>query len=139
MLTTLFELLARAGKWDEALPLVDEMQAQRLLDDAQAKHKKGVLHHMLATAAARSRTGPTDALAQARRAAKAAPGFAPGVGPGGRAGAAGRTAAGWRCSCSRRAGAPSRIPTSPAPTPSSTPARPPSQRQKRIDTRLAPR
>ena len=36
VLTTLFELLARSEKWDEALPLVDEMQAQKLLDDGQA-------------------------------------------------------------------------------------------------------
>ena len=48
VLTTLFELLARDKKWDEALPLVDELQAQGLLDGAQAKHKKAVLYHLIA-------------------------------------------------------------------------------------------
>jgi len=78
VLTTLFELLARAGKWDEALPLVDELQAQKLLDATQAKHKKGVLHHLLATSL-RNQDRTADALVQARRAVKADPGFAPGV------------------------------------------------------------
>ena len=78
VLTTLFELLARAGKWDEALPLVDEMQAQKVLDSDQAKHKQGVLHHLLATGL-RDQDRAADALTQARRAVKAAPGFAPGV------------------------------------------------------------
>ena len=78
VLTTLFELLARDAKWEEALPLVDEMQAQGLLDAAQAKHKKGVLHHMVATGL-REQDRASDALTQARRAVKADPGFAPGV------------------------------------------------------------
>ncbi len=76
VLTTLFELLARAEKWDEALPLVGEMQAQNLLDDAQAKHKRAVVHHMLATRL-RQQDRLDDALAQARKAEKAAPDFVP--------------------------------------------------------------
>ena len=39
VLTTLFELLARAERWDEALTLVNEMRSQKLLDDAEAKHR----------------------------------------------------------------------------------------------------
>ena len=76
VLTTLFELLARAEKWDEALPLIAEMQAQNLLDDSQAKHKRAVVHHMLATRL-RQQDRTDDALAQARKAEKAAPDFAP--------------------------------------------------------------
>ena len=52
------------------------MQAQRLLDDAQARHKRAVAHHMLATRL-RQHERLDDALAQARKAVKAAPGFAP--------------------------------------------------------------
>jgi HemY protein len=76
VLTTLFELLARAEKWDEALPLVAEMQAQHLLDDGEARHKRSVAHHMLATRL-RQQDRLDDALTQARKAVKAAPGFAP--------------------------------------------------------------
>ena len=71
VLTTLFELLARAEKWDEALPLVAEMQAQKLLDDGQARHKRSVLHHMLATrlraAGSRSTTRWSQAARRSRR------------------------------------------------------------------------
>jgi HemY protein len=78
VLTTLLELLGRAGKWDEALPLIDEMQAQKLLTDAEARYKKAVLLHMTATKLA-EQDRASEALAQARRAAKLAPAFAPGV------------------------------------------------------------
>ncbi len=136
VLTTLFELLARDGKWDEALPLVDEMQAQGLLDLAQAKHKKGVLYHLLATEL-REQDRAGDALTQARRAAKADPGFAPGVAQAGElALQAGRRRLalqileeGWR--------------TAPHPDIARVyaqidPGESASQRQKRIDSRLAP-
>ena len=76
VLNTLFDLLARSEKWDEALPLVAEMQAQKLLDDGQARHKQSVIQHMLATRL-RQQERLDDALAQARKAVKAAPGFAP--------------------------------------------------------------
>ena len=58
VLTTLFELLARDGKWDEALPLVDEMQAQGLLDAGagQAQEERPLPH--AAPAACATRTGP---------------------------------------------------------------------------------
>lgn len=78
VLTTLFELLTRAGKWDEALGLVGEMQTQRLLDEAGARHKRAVLHHLLARQLQQADRG-NDALAQARKAVKADPAFAPGV------------------------------------------------------------
>ena len=136
VLTTLFELLARDGKWDEALPLVDQMQAQGLLNPAQAKHKKSVLYHMLASGL-RDQDRAADALTQARRAGKADPGFAPGVALAGElALQAGRRRLalqileeGWKA----------------APHPDIAkvyatvdPGESASQRQKRIDTRLAP-
>jgi HemY protein len=136
VLTTLFELLARDKKWDEALPLVDEMQAQGLLDAAQAKHKKAVLYHLLATGL-RDQDRATDALAQSRKAAKSDPGFAPGVAlAGDLALQAGRRRLalqlleeGWRAS--------------PHPDIARVyaqvdPGETASQRQKRIETRLAP-
>jgi HemY protein len=76
VLTTLFELLARAERWDEALTLVNEMRSQKLLDDAEAKRRQGILRHLLATRLRQQERGP-EALAEARRAVKAAPGFAP--------------------------------------------------------------
>jgi HemY protein len=76
VLTTLFELLTRAERWDEALALVNEMQSQRLLDEAQARHKRALLHHLLADRLRRADRAD-DALAQARKAVKAEPGFAP--------------------------------------------------------------
>jgi HemY protein len=78
VLTTLLELLGRAGKWEEALPLIDEMQAQKLLSDADARNKKAVLLHMTATKLV-EQDRASDALNQASRAAKLAPAFAPGV------------------------------------------------------------
>ena len=136
VLTTLFELLARDKKWDEALPLVDELQAQALLDGAQAKHKKAVLYHLIA-ASLRDQDRAGDALTQARKAAKADPGFAPGVALAGElALQAGRRRLalqmleeGWR--------------TTPHPDVArvyaqADPSESASQRQKRIDTRLAP-
>jgi HemY protein len=136
VLTTLFELLARDKKWDEALPLVDEMQAQGVLDATQAKHKKGVLYHMLASDL-RDQDRAADALTQARKSAKADPGFAPGVAQAGElALQAGRRRLAlqileeaWR--------------TAPHPDIARVyaqvdPAESAGQRQKRIDTRLAP-
>ena len=136
VLTTLFELLARDKKWEEALPLVDELQAQGLLDGAQAKHKKAVLYHLIATSL-RDQDRAGDALTQARKAAKADPGFAPGVALAGElALQAGRRRLalqmleeGWR--------------TTPHPDVArvyaqADPSESASQRQKRIDTRLAP-
>ena len=133
VLTTLFELLARAGKWDEALPLIDEMQAQKLLDEAQAKHKRAVLYHMLATRL-RQQDRTDDALAQARRAKRRRP-TSPRrqcrrpswpCRPGG---------AGWRCSCWRTSwrsrAAPRRRA---APMLSSIRTKSPSSVCKRVDT-----
>ncbi len=136
VLTTLFELLARDGKWDEALPLIDELQAQGLLDAPQAKHKKGVVYHMLASGL-HDRDRSADALVQARRAVKADPGFAPGTAlaaelalqAGKRRQAVQILEEGWKV----------------APHPDIAkvyatldPSESAAQRQKRIDTRLAP-
>jgi HemY protein len=136
VLTTLFELLARAGKWDEALPLVDQMQAQRLLSDTEAKRKKAVLYHMVATGL-REHDRSSDALTQARRAARTDSAFAPGVAQaadlalqaGRRRLAVQMLEEGWRAE----------------PHPEIArlyaqldPGETASQRQKRIDTRLAP-
>ena len=76
VLTTLFDLLTRAEKWDEALGLVSELQSQKLIDDAQARRRRGMLHHLLAVRLRREERND-EALTQARKAVKAAPGFAP--------------------------------------------------------------
>lgn len=76
VLSTLFELLARADKWDEALGLVNEMQSQGMLDDQQGRHRRAILHHMLATRL-RQEDRIDEALSQARKAVKAEAGFAP--------------------------------------------------------------
>ena len=78
VLTTLFDLLAHKEKWDEALGLVNEMQTQGLLDERQAKHRRGILHHMLAKNL-REQDRIDEALKHARRAIKNAPDFAPAV------------------------------------------------------------
>lgn len=78
VLTTLFDLLTRAEKWDEALALVAEMQSQKLLTDQQARHRRAVLHHLTATRLKRE-DRIDEALAQARKAIKAAADFAPAV------------------------------------------------------------
>jgi HemY protein len=76
VLTTLFELLTRAEKWEEALGLVSEMQSQKLLGDAQTQERRGVLHHLVATRL-RQQDRAEEAFKEARKAVKAAPGFAP--------------------------------------------------------------
>jgi HemY protein len=76
VLTTLFDLLTRAEKWDEALGLVNEMQSQKILDEQQARQRRGMLHHLIAVRL-RNEDRADEALAQARKAVKAAPGFAP--------------------------------------------------------------
>ena len=136
VLTTLLELLGRAGKWEEALPLIDEMQAQKLLTDAQARHKKAVINHMIATRL-RDEDHPRDALTHARRAAKAAPAFAPGVAQaaelalqdGRRRLAVQLLEEAWRVEPHPEI---ARVYLQLDPNES------PSQRQKRVDTRLAP-
>lgn len=78
VLTTLFELLARKNRWEEALGLVDEMQSQELLDENGAKRRRGILHHMIAKNL-REQDKIDEALRHARRAIKNAPDFAPAV------------------------------------------------------------
>lgn len=76
VLTTLFDLLTRAEKWDEALSLLSEMQTQKLLDEGEARRKRGILHHLLA-GRLRQQDRNAEALSQARKAVKACPSFAP--------------------------------------------------------------
>ena len=76
VLATLFELLARAEKWDEALSLVGEMKSRHVLTAPEAQRRRGILQHMLASQlAAADRSA--DALRHARQAVRLVPGFAP--------------------------------------------------------------
>jgi HemY protein len=76
VLTTLFDLLTRAEKWDEALSLVGEMQTQKILDEGEARRKRAILHHLIATRL-KQQDRNADALNLARKAVKASPSFAP--------------------------------------------------------------
>ena len=78
VLTTLFDLLAHEGRWEEALNLTAEMLSQRVLSQDEARRHRVVLHHMVARTF-RDDNRPQEALAQARRGVKLDPGFAPGA------------------------------------------------------------
>lgn len=78
VLTTLFDLLTRAERWDEALRLVGELAAQRLIPEDQARRHRAVLHHMLARSM-RDEGRTRQALDEARRGVRLVPGFAPGT------------------------------------------------------------
>src|SRR5919206_1197997 len=78
VLSTLFDLLAHAGRWDEALNLTAEMVTQRVLSPDEARRHRVVLHHMLARTL-RDQDRPQEALHHARRGLKLVPGFAPGA------------------------------------------------------------
>ena len=134
VLTTLFELLARAGEWDEALPLVDELQAQKLLDDGAGQAQEGRSAPHAGDAGCGSRTAPPTRWPRRATRGQGRARVSPRRRSRRPSWPSRRAAGGWRCSCSRTAGAASRTPTSPAPTPRSTRTRPPSQRLKRIDT-----
>ena len=119
------------------MPLIAEMQAQKLLDDSQAKHKRAVVHHMLATRL-RQQDRTDDALAQARKAGQGGARLRPG----------GVQAAELAQQLGRRRLALQLLEdcwrTQPHPdvAPGLCPARPERDRRasvcKRIDTRLAP-
>ena len=78
VLTTLFDLLTRAQRWEEAQNLVGEMVTQQIVTENLARRHRAVLHHMLARAL-RDEGRVPDALHQARRGVKLVPGFAPGT------------------------------------------------------------
>src|ERR687885_223948 len=66
VLSTLFDLLAHAGRWEEALNLTAETVTQRVLSPDEARRHRVVLHHMVARTF-RAENRPQEALAQARR------------------------------------------------------------------------
>ncbi|GBD41794.1 Lipopolysaccharide assembly protein B [bacterium HR39] len=76
VVTTLFDLLTRAGAWDEAMQVLGELQQLGLVDAETAARRRAIL---LVTMAERAeKEGRTaDAFAHARRAARTAPFFAP--------------------------------------------------------------
>jgi HemY protein len=76
VLTTLFDLLTRAERWQEALSLTPELVEQKLITENDARRHRAVLHHMLAVGA-RDENRPHDALKQARRALRLIPPFVP--------------------------------------------------------------
>jgi HemY protein len=76
VLQTLFDLLTRDSQWDEALGILDGIGRERLLDEPVVRRRRAILLHMLAEG--HGKAGRLeDALAAARRAVKAAPGFVP--------------------------------------------------------------
>ena len=76
VLTTLFDLLTRAERWDEAYTIVGDLQRLKLLRDNEIQRRRGLLRHLMAeTALNEGRDG--DALAHAQRAVKQLPAFAP--------------------------------------------------------------
>lgn len=76
VLTTLYDLLTRAERWEEALNLTAEMRAQKLVTDDKAQRQRGLLRHLVATRL-RDDNQPQPALVQARRAVREAPEFTP--------------------------------------------------------------
>jgi HemY protein len=76
VLNTLFDLLARTQRWQEALALTGELQAQKLLAPAQAQRQRGILEHLVATWL-RDGNQPQEAVRRARQAVKLVPDFPP--------------------------------------------------------------
>ncbi len=76
VLTTLFDLLTRAERWEEALAHLGELVDAKLLTPSDARRKRAIMLSMMARAAERAeRLG--EAFELARRAFRTAPGFAP--------------------------------------------------------------
>lgn len=76
VLTTYFDLLTRAGKWGDALKLVNDLAREKLVSGPEATRRRALMKHMLAVEAVdEKRYG--EALTQARRATGLAPSFAP--------------------------------------------------------------
>lgn len=76
VLTTLFDLQARTGRWREALQTVADMYRAGLIDKPERVRRRAILEHM-AAAQLRERGDLSGALKLARKAARLAPGFAP--------------------------------------------------------------
>jgi HemY protein len=76
VLTTLFDLQTRAGRWTEALSTVDDMARYKLIDRATARRRRAVLFHQSA-ADKRAEGQPYEALKLAQKAHKLAPEMAP--------------------------------------------------------------
>lgn len=76
VVTTLFDLLTRAGEWDEAMQVLGELQQLGLVDAETAARRRAILLMMMAERAEREGR-MADAFAHARRAARTAPFFAP--------------------------------------------------------------
>jgi HemY protein len=76
VLTTLFDLQARTGRWQEALQTVADMARAGLIDKPEKLRRQAVLNHM-AAGRLRERGDQGGALGLARKAARLAPGFPP--------------------------------------------------------------
>ncbi|MEZ5866453.1 MAG: heme biosynthesis HemY N-terminal domain-containing protein [Geminicoccaceae bacterium] len=76
VLTTYFDLLTRAGKWADALKLVNDLAREKLVSGPEATRRRALMKHMLAVDAVDEKRY-AEALAQARRATGLAPNFAP--------------------------------------------------------------
>jgi HemY protein len=78
VLTSLFDLLTRAERWDEALALVPEARTHGVVSEEQARRQRGILHHLIARDLhGRERT--PEAQHHASRGLKDWPVFAPNV------------------------------------------------------------
>lgn len=76
VVSTLFDLLTRKQRWQEALVLVPELQQLKEIDEATAKRRCGLLEHLIARddqAAGRT----NEALAHAKKALRLAPDMPP--------------------------------------------------------------
>ncbi len=87
VLTTYFDLLTRAGRWSEALALVNDLAREKLISGPEATRRRALMKHMLAVEALEAQR-PAEALAQARRATGLAPTFAPAAATAARAASA---------------------------------------------------
>jgi len=76
VVTTLFDLLTRAGAWDEAMQVLGELRQLGLVDAETAARRRAILLMMMAERAEKEGR-MADAFAHARRAARTAPFFAP--------------------------------------------------------------
>ena len=76
VLTTLFDLLTRDERWEEAYNVVGDLARLKILRDTEVHRRRGLLRHMMAEqAAAKGRRD--DALVHANKAAKLLPAFVP--------------------------------------------------------------
>ena len=76
VLQTLFELLTREHEWAEARGVLDGLGREKLLEEPVLRRRRAILLHMLAQEHRQAGRTP-EALAEARKATKLAPGFAP--------------------------------------------------------------